>query len=239
MMQQAACMAGAWAATGPLPALPALAADPTPVPAGAATGPWPRSLLVDTTGRPLPLRALRPGEPWLINWPYQASPVFVLALGTEVQATDHASRQQPRYAAPAGVGPQRRVVAYSAICPHKLMYPRPAISFIGVRAGGAGEPAHVIHCCGDGSRYDPAQGARVLAGPAPQPLAAVVLEWNERDDSLHAVGLRGGAVFAAFFDKYAFQLDLALGPRARALAGPQVLAQPAAAYSRQWQSCKA
>jgi hypothetical protein len=67
------------------------------------------------------------------------------------------------------------------------MYPTTAISFIGLRSGGRGEPAHVIHCCGDNSRYDPLQGARVIDGPAPQPLAAVLLEWDAGSDQLHAV----------------------------------------------------
>ena len=85
---------------------------------------------------------------------------------------------------PAGVGPNKSIVAFSAICAHQLMYPTAAISFIGLRSGGHGEPAHVIHCCGDNSRYDPLQGARVIDGPAPQPLAAVLLEWDASSDQL-------------------------------------------------------
>jgi hypothetical protein len=65
----------------------------------------------------------------------------------------------------------------------------------------------VIHCCGDNSRYDPLQGARVIAGPAPQPLAAVLLEWDPGSDQLHAVGTRGGEMFDAFFEKYAMKLS--------------------------------
>ena len=83
------------------------------------------------------------------------------------------------------------------------MYPTTAISFIGLRRGGHHEPSHVIHCCGDNSRYDPLQGARVIDGPAPQPLAAVLLEWDDKSDQLHAVGTRGGEMFDAFFEKYA------------------------------------
>ena len=66
------------------------------------------------------------------------------------------------------------MVAFSAICAHKLVYPTTAISFIGLRSGQRGEPANVIHCCGDNSQYDPLHGARVIDGPAPQPLAAVL-----------------------------------------------------------------
>jgi Rieske Fe-S protein len=229
LMRQAACVAGGWAASTTLPAL--------------ATGPaqaYPRALLVDALGDPLKASALKPGEPLLFNYPYAASPVFLLALGAPVRASEQATGQQQPYAAPAGVGPQQSLVAFCAICPHKLVYPTAAISFIGVRKGQGSEPAQVIHCCGDDSRYDPAQGGRVLAGPAPQPLAAVLLEWDRTSDRLHAVGLRGGEVFKPFFEKYAFKLEMELGSaQARALVGATTVCKPASAYSRQWQSCKA
>ena len=69
----------------------------------------------------------------------------------------------------------------------------------------------MIHCCGDNSRYDPAQGARVIDGPAPQPLAAVLLEWEAGSDHLYAVGTRGGERFDAFFEKYAAKLEVESG----------------------------
>jgi arsenite oxidase small subunit len=137
------------------------------------------------------------------------------------------------------VGPKQSVVAFSAICAHKLVYPTPALSFIGLRKGLSGEPAHVIHCCGDNSRYDPAQGARVIAGPAPQPLAAVLLEWDAKTDQLHAVGTRGGEMFKAFFDKYAMKLELETGSSMQKSSGAKVVVQPAASYSKQWQTCRA
>ena len=226
-MRQAACVAGAWAASG---TLPVVAAD---------VQPHPRSLLVDRLGEPFLARRLVPGEPQLFNYPFIASPVFLLALEREVRASSLVTEAGQRYAAPAGVGPQRAIVAFSAICSHRLMYPTPLLSFIGPRAGQAGEPAQVIHCCGDDSRYDPAQGARVLAGPAPQALAAVLLEWDAPSDRLHAVGVQGGEMFRAFFEKYAFRLETELGARARAASAATTVVLPAAAYSRQWQSCRA
>lgn len=226
-MRQAACVAGAWAAAGTLPRV-----------AGAMQL-HPRTLLVDRLGEPVRARTLQPGEPQLFNYPYLAAPVFLLALEREVKATELVTEAGQRYVSPAGVGPQRTLVAFSAICSHKLMYPTPQLSFIGPRPGRAGEPAQVIHCCGDQSRYDPAQGARVLGGPAPQPLAAVLLEWDRASDRLHAVGLQGGEMFTAFFEKYAFRLETELGAKARAACGPTAVVLPARAYSRQWQSCAA
>ena len=229
LMREAACVAAFWAASGAMPVLAAPGAGRRHA----------RTLLVEPFGAPFKASALQPGQPQLFNYPFAASPVFLLALEREVGATnDLATEAKERYASPAGVGPKRSIVAFSAICAHKLMYPTPQISFIGVRKGIAGEPAQVIHCCGDQSRYDPAAGARVIGGPAPQPLAAVLLEWDAKTDQLHAVGTQGGEMFDAFFEKYAFKLQTELGARARAASGATAVVQPASAYSRQWQSCK-
>lgn len=228
LMRQAACVAGAWVASSALPVV-----------AAGEVQPHPRSLLVDATGRPWQTRQLKTGEAWLFNYPFTASPVFLLAFEREVKAVELVTEDKQRYAAPAGVGPNKSIVAFSAICAHKLMYPTPALSFIGLRKGFSGEPAHVIHCCGDNSRYDPLQGARVIAGPAPQPLAAVMLEWDPKTDQLHAVGTRGGEMFKAFFDKYAMKLELETGSSVQRASGATVAVQPAASYSKQWQTCKA
>ena len=228
LMCQAACVAGAW-----------LAASALPVVAAGEVQRHPRSLLVDAHGRPWPPRQLKTGEAFLFNYPYTVSPVFLIAFAHEVKAAELVTEHKQRYVAPAGVGPDRSIVAFSAICAHKLVYPTTAISFIGVRSGGRGEPSHVIHCCGDNSRYDPLHGGRVIDGPAPQPLAAVLLEWDAASDQLHAVGTRGGEMFDAFFDKYATKLELETGSGVRKPSGATVVVQPAASYSRQWRSCRA
>src|SRR6187399_1592663 len=222
-MRQAACVAGAWAASGALPV----------VVAGEVQR-HPRSLLVDSHGSPWPARRLKTGEAFLFNYPYTASPVFLIAFEREVKAAELVTEDKRRYAAPAGVGANKSIVAFSAICAHKLMYPTTAVSFIGLRNGGRGEPPHVIHCCGDNSRYDPAQGARVIDGPAPQPLAAVLLEWDAASDQLHAVGTRGGEMFDAFFEKYATKLEFESGSGLRKPSGATVVVQPAASYSKLW-----
>ena len=227
-MRQAACVASAWVASSALPVV-----------AAGEVQRHPRSLLVDPQGRPLRASQLRKGEAFLFNYPYTASPVFLLAFEREVRAAELVTEGKQRYAAPAGVGAGKSIVAFSAICAHKLMYPTAAISFIGLRSGGRGEPAHVIHCCGDNSRYDPLQGARVIDGPAPQPLAAVLLEWDAGSDQLHAVGTRGGEMFDTFFEKYAAKLELETGSGLRKPSGATVVVQPAASYSRQWRSCRA
>jgi Rieske Fe-S protein len=228
LMCHAACVAGAWAACSALPVV-----------AAGEVERHPRSLLVDSRGSPWLAGQLKAGEAFLFNYPYTVSPVFLIAFEREVKPVELVTEDKQRYSAPAGVGRNKSIVAFSAICAHKLMYPTTAISFIGLRSGGRGEPPHVIHCCGDNSRYDPLQGARVIDGPAPQPLAAVLLEWDANSDQLYAVGTRGGEMFNAFFDKYAMKLEFETGSSLRKPSGATAVVQPAASYSRQWRSCRA
>jgi len=228
LMRQAACVAGAWVASNALPVV-----------AAGEVQQHPRSLLVDSHGSPWQARQLKTGEAFLFNYPYTVSPVFLFAFEHEVKPAELVTEDKQRYAAPGGVGPNKSIVAFSAICAHKLMYPTTAISFIGLRSGRRGAPQHVIHSCGDNSRYDPLHGARVIDGPAPQPLAAVLLEWDAASDQLHAVGTRGGERFDAFFEKYATKLEVETGSSRRKASGATVVVQPAASYSRQWRSCRA
>ncbi len=116
-------------------------------------------------------------------------------------------------------------MAYSAICAHQLAYPTREISFISYRAEKSprNKLGNVIHCCAEHSQYDPADGARVLAGPAPQPLAAILLEHEPKSDDLYAIGTLGGELFNQFFAKYEVKLSLEGGaPRATATAASVV-----------------
>jgi hypothetical protein len=69
----------------------------------------------------------------------------------------------------------------------------------------------MIHCCSEHSEYDPAAGARVMGGPAPQPLCAILLEHDPATDALFATGTLGGEMFNQFFSKYEMRLSLELG----------------------------
>src|SRR5690606_7160076 len=117
-----------------------------------------------------------------------------------------------------GIGPQRSVVAFSAICAHKMTHPARQVSFINYRHSPAtfrdsdyrtAERAQVIYCCSEKSVYDATAGARVLGGPAPQPLATILLE-QDGDGTLYAVGTEGGALFDAFFERFSSRLSLEL-----------------------------
>jgi Rieske Fe-S protein len=198
-----------------------------------------RTLLVDKFERPFKSRQLSVGEPHIFNYPYASTPVFLMALPLAATPVDLTNQDKRAYQSLPGSGPRHNIVAYSAICAHKLMYPTPQISFINIRKGQAGEPGHVVHCCGDNSRYDPTRGGKVISGPAPQPLAMIELEWEPASDQMFAVGTLGGEMFQAFFEKYDFRLTLDHGSGAKKRSAPTSVVQAATDYSRQQQSCKA
>lgn len=197
------------------------------------------SKLVDAQGRPIKASAIKPDEPLVFTYPFEATPVFLVALQQAPKPVPIKAGSQGEYTSFEGVGPGKNLVAYSAICSHRMMYPTAQISFINVRAGTGKEPSQVIHCCGDNSRYDPTKGASVISGPAPAPLAMVALEWLQADDSLQAVGVLGADMFKPFFEKYAFKLELELGRRAKQLCGATTKVLPSSQYSKQLQSCSA
>jgi len=184
-----------------------------------------RAKLVDEKGAPLRASAVPAHRNFIFHYPYAATPCFLLNLGKPVRPAQLKTQAGEAYEWKGGVGPQRAVVAYSAICAHRLSYPTKDISFISYRTekSARNRIANVIHCCSEHSQYDPAEGARVVAGPAPQPLASILLEHDESTDEIHAVGTLGGEMFQEFFDKFSFRLQLEHGAPRAAVAGSAVV----------------
>ena len=214
-----------------------------PVAADAATltaRMYRRARLVDDKRQPIRTGALAVGTNYVFDYPYSSTPCFLLRLaqptagGIELRTESG----QP-YRWEGGVGEGRSVVAYSAICAHKMTYPTKQVSFIGYRdqpspVAGRGK---VITCCSDRSVYDPAAGARVVSGPAPQPLATILLEHDPKADELFAVGTFGGEMFSQFFTKYEFRLQLEVGPRAKEEVEGIAIVRTLDNYSTQWAQC--
>jgi Rieske Fe-S protein len=180
-----------------------------------------RARLVDVNGAPVRARALASETNYVFHYPYAATPCFLLRLGVPMTVTRSLRRNDgTQYVWQGGAGPDRTLVAFSAICAHKLAYPTREVSFIRYqRDRSPTSSGHVIHCCADHSVYDPADGARVVAGPAPQPLAAILLEHDSERDELYALGTLGAEQFDRFFEQYGFKLALEYGSTARARAG--------------------
>jgi arsenite oxidase small subunit len=208
--------------------------------AGLSARLYGRARLVDERGDPVRIAALQVGANYVFDYPYSATPCFLLRLDRPASAGVVLKTESGApYVWEGGLGSGKNVVAYSAICAHKMTYPTRQVSFIGYRdapspVAGAGK---VITCCSDRSVYDPAAGARVVSGPAPQPLATILLEHDPKADEVYAVGTYGGEMFAEFFRKYDFRLQLEMGSRAKAAVLGTTVVRPLQNYSTQWAQC--
>jgi Rieske Fe-S protein len=197
-----------------------------------------RARLVDEKGAPLRASSIPVNRNFIFHYPFAATPCFLLNLGRVVKPAQLKTLAGEPYEWSGGVGAARSVVAYSAICAHKLSYPTKDISFISFRTekSARNRIGNVIHCCSEHSQYDPAEGARVVAGPAPQPLAAILLEHDTNSDEMHAVGTLGGEMFKEFFDRFGFKLQLEHGVPRAAVAGSCVV-QELGNYCKQQVKC--
>ncbi len=170
-----------------------------------------RVRLVGADGTPLRAAQLAAGAQYVFHYPFAATPCFLLDLGRPLAGRNGlATEDGRRYDWPGGVGPRRSIVAYSAICAHMMAHPTRVVSYISYRTPRSEDDPEtgVISCCAENSVYDPAAGAQVLSGPAPQPLAAIVLDYDAGRDELHATGTLGGDMFQRFFTEFAVRLSL-------------------------------
>ncbi|MBL8514466.1 MAG: (2Fe-2S)-binding protein [Betaproteobacteria bacterium] len=242
------CVAGS-TANAACAAAQAHAADPAP--AAKPAGPpialtekrYARVKLVDADGRAVKAKSLKANHNYVFHYPFNSTPCFLLKLDQAV--ADKAAlkiESGGTYSSVGGAGSEKNIVAFSAICAHKLAYPAKQVSFISYRAdarvgSAVTTRAKVIACCADKSVYDPTQGARVVSGPAPQPLATILLEHDAKTDELYATGTLGGEKFDAFFEKYEFKLSLEMGGKAREKVGGTTVLSDLTAYSSQTAQC--
>ncbi len=201
-----------------------------------------RTRLTDESGQPLRAASLAVGRNYIFHYPFEGTPCFLINLGKPTgQNVSLRTETGSAYRWPGGVGPQRAVVAYCAICTHRMTYPTRQISFISYRdraSASAASRLNTIHCCSEHSEYDPASGARVLGGPAPQPLAAILLEYDAPSDGLSAIGTLGADLFNAFFAKYELKLELDYGGgRARQRSGDTAVVTALSDFCKQQVRC--
>lgn len=170
-----------------------------------------RCLLQGDSSGILTVDQITVGEPYLFFYPFVTTPCLLINTGKPL-TTDENSQWR------GGIGPDKSIVAYSAICSHKMSHPAKEISFINYRhdpityfnheEGKSVEQSGLISCCSERSVYDPSQGAKVLGGPAPHPLAAIELEYDDSNGQIYAAGSYGADMYDRFFDKFGFRASM-------------------------------
>jgi Rieske Fe-S protein len=149
---------------------------------------YPKVQLLDVDGAPLTTAKVEAeynantSSLYLFNYPLRNEPNFLLNLAPVYQNV------------PYGIGTNKSIVAYSAICQH-LGCPAPAIAYYppGTCPQTPGGKTLYIHCSCHGSTYDPANSASNLTGPAVLPLPQVVLVTDD-SDNIYATSMNGPPV---------------------------------------------
>lgn len=166
--------------------------------------------LKDADGKALTLSALIEEENYIFNYPHAATPAIMVNLATptgkdiKLKAADGTE-----YIYTGGAGAKGTLVAFSAICPHQLTYPKKAMSmfqYVGEKGKTlAYDKGGVFVCSSHLSAFEPKEGGKVVGGPANEGLASIILE-IDKDDNIWAVAVLGPVKFQDFFD--AFKQDL-------------------------------
>ena len=180
-----------------------------------------RVRLLAKDGSPITASSLTIGVAYVFHYPFEGTPCFLINLGKPVAPSSLTGAGGQAYEWTGGVGKDLSVVAFSAICSHQLSYPSKQHSFINYEHGEskvAGR-SQVIVCCAHHSVYDPAQGAKVLNGPATAPLATIMLEQQKESGDLFATGTLGSELFTDYFRAYKGDLIREFG---RGIARQQV-----------------
>ncbi len=196
-----------------------------------------KSAIVLADQTPVNIKMLKAGESLIFSYPYVSTPCFLLRLSTQASATD---------SWPGGIGDDQSIVAFSAICSHKMSHPAKPVSHINYRSdvvnffdrkGEAQSRTQLISCCSEHSVYDPADAGRVLSGPAPMPLAAIELQ-QESNGNISAIGSIGEDQYKRFLDKFGFRLAMEYKVTdVWQPAGETTVATPADRFSQQRIRC--
>ncbi|MCY0850995.1 Rieske 2Fe-2S domain-containing protein [Sulfuracidifex metallicus] len=190
----------------------------------SAVSSFPKSILLNSSGSPLKASSISVNSPtiMLFNYPLSGEPNFLLNLGDssgkpiEVpSSTVTVPQTGDKYTFPGGVGPNKSIVAYSAICQHlgckppfihfyppkyltpaQLTAPEPdTLTAEALANAKSANAPSIIHCDCHGSTYDPYHGAQPLTGPTVRPLPTVLLEWDSSTDYLYALGSLGVGIY--------------------------------------------
>lgn len=165
-----------------------------------------KTQIVDAAGIPIKASNLETEVNYIFNYPYASTPCMLVNLPKPTdQNVELTADNGEKYIWKSGVGKERTIVAYVAICTHQLTHPTPNDSFIMYvpekTKTMAYDKSGVIVCSSHLSAFDAKAGAKVVRGAASQPLSAVVLE-HAADDTLWAVGILGMDKFQDYFKAF-------------------------------------
>ncbi len=177
--------------------------------------------LINADGEALKASSLKKEVNYVFNYPFVGTPAILLDLGVVThQKVKLFSEDGEEYIWKGGVGTQRSIVAYSAICSHQLAHPTPEDSFLqylqrGKTTMACEQKGGLIICSSHLSAFNPLKGCEKVAGPAEQPLASIIIEVAE-DDTLWASAVLGADKFHEYFKRYKLEMKKFYGGKRKA-----------------------
>lgn len=174
--------------------------------------------LTDYQRKPIAPHQLEIGHGYIFHYPFITTPCFLIDLGEPVnEKLTLKTESGGQYTWAGGIGPNKSIVAFTAICAHKMTHPAKSVSFINYRHNTINfhdkerqlrQGSNLIYCCSERSVYDVRRGAMVVGGPAPQPLTTILLDYDQSNQRLYAVGTSGGELYDRFFAEFTPRLQL-------------------------------
>ena len=176
--------------------------------------------LVDNDGKPIKASSLKKETNYVFNYPFVGTPSILLDLGEKTaENITLKSEDGEEYLWKSGVGVNRSIVAYSAICSHQLAHPTPDDSFLQYLPRGkktmACKESGVMVCSSHLSAFDAKKGCKQIAGPAEQALASIVIE-IDKDDNIWASAVLGPDKFHDYFKAFKPELKKYYGGKRKA-----------------------
>jgi len=175
---------------------------------------FPAAKLTNKFGVPLKAAEIPRDEAMVFSYPVMGVPCFLINLGERHSKNGLAMKsEEGDYVWSGGMGPNGRFVAFVAICTHQMSYPQPEVSYLRYAASGSelgGGPGRIV-CCAHASVFDPAEGAKVVSGPATMPLLPIRLVHDPVSDELSADGIMGMNYIKRFFKSYKADLNARYG----------------------------
>lgn len=185
------------------------------IPKSSGVTGFPTLTLVDSSNNPITTPDIKVNNPSVVlfDYPLQGDPNFLLRLGNssgvdvEVKSVSVSIPATGKtFQSPGGVGPNKSVVASSAICEHlgcvppMIHYYKPGTSIPShPEYSGSNNPGF-IHCNCHGSTYDPFKGFGVVTGPTQKPLPNVTLNYDSKNDTYSVVSMVGPTIFGKSSD---------------------------------------
>ena len=162
--------------------------------------------LIDNNGNPIKASSLKKEINYVFNYPFVGTPSLLIDLGEKTaENVTLKSEDGEEYLWKSGVGANRSIVAYSAICSHQLAHPTPDDTFIQYvqkdKKTAACSHGGVMVCSSHLSSFDVKAGCKNISGPAEEPLASIILE-IDKDDTIWAVAVLGPDRFHDYFKAF-------------------------------------